>query len=252
MTVTEWVRNEETAPRAGRPADRKPETLMEVRKMIRNGFYPFLAGILALMLAACSEPPDNNRAVFLLIDISSDYATEMDKAERLGNYLLGTLDGGDSLAVAFIDNSSFTERNIIARQTFERQPSTRNAQKRAFQAELGAFMERFSVPSYHSDITGGVLLARDYLEETGAAEKHLFLLSDLHEDVPPGVDRNVALGLDGVRVHAINVKRQRVDNRNPRGYRERMVDWQRRVEDAGGEWQIVNDVARLDTALALR
>ncbi len=212
-----------------------------------------LAGaLLALGLAGCQEPANNSRAAYVLIDISSNYATELDKAETLSNYLLANLTSGDSLAVGFIDNSSFTERNIIARATFDHRPSVTNQQKRAFQAKLAAFIEDFRVPSHHSDITGGVLLATDYLDGTDAGKKYLFLLSDLHEDLPPWLHRDMAVGLDGVQVIAMNVKRLRSDNNDPQEYQQRLSSWQKRVEEGGGRWQLVNDLARLNTAVALR
>lgn len=204
------------------------------------------AAAMLLLCMACSQPGEHARAAFVLVDISSDYARELHKAEILSRVLLARLDSGDSLAIAFIDNSSFTERNIIARATFDHRPSVAIAQKRQLQAELAAFMERFTVPSHHSDITGGVLLARDYLHETPARHKQLFILSDLHEDLPPWLERDMAIGLDGIEVIAVNVKRQRSDNNNPAAYRERLAHWQQRVEASGGQWQLVNDLSRLE------
>lgn len=206
----------------------------------------------ATMLTACGESPDQRRGVVVLVDISDEYAREMDKAIRLSNYLLANLDGGDSMAVAFIDNSSYSERNVIASRTFDHRPSVANGQKRAFQEELHDFMARFSVPSYHSDITGGILLARDYLEEVNAGEKHLFVLSDMREDLPPDLNRDMELDMDGIDVHAVNVIRHRPDNRDPGAWRQRIADWRERVERGGGSWQMVNEMGRLEESVALR
>lgn len=204
------------------------------------------AGVLLIALCSgCSQPGGHAKSAFVLVDISSDYANELHKANTLSRYLLASLDSGDSLAIAFIDNSSFTERNIIARATFDHRPSVAIAQKRALQAELTAFMERFKVPSHHSDITGGVLLARDYLNETTARHRQLYILSDLHEDLPPWLNRDMTISLEGIEVIAVNVKRQRSDNNNPEAYQQRLTHWQQRVEDNGGRWQLVNDLARL-------
>jgi len=212
-----------------------------------------LAALLGLCLAlsGCSQP-DNQRAAFVLVDISSDYAMELDKARTLSNYLLAELNSGDSLAIAFIDNSSFSDRNIIARADFDHRPSVANQQKRRFRQQLDDFIEGFRVPSYHSDIRGGVLLAADYLNEVQAGHKHLFILSDLHEDLPPNLNREVALSLKDVSVVAVNVKRQRSDNDNPAEYQQRLSDWQKRIEDSGGRWQLVNDLGRLETSVVLR
>jgi hypothetical protein len=208
--------------------------------------------LVAAGLAGCGQPANHSRAVFVLIDISSDYAGELHKAETLSRYLLANLNSGDSLAVAFIDNSSFSKRNIIARTTFDQRPSVTSQQKRMFNAEITAFTERFRVPSYHSDITGGVLLATDYLQGADAGRKHLFILSDLHEDLPPRLKRDMALNLKGVQVVAMNVKRQRSDNNDPRAYQQRLAKWQQQVEQSGGSWQLLNDMAGLESVVALR
>lgn len=210
------------------------------------------SALLATLLMGCSAPVNHSRAAFVLIDISSDYATELKKAQTLSNYLLANLHSGDSLAIAFIDNSSFTDRNIIARTTFDHRPSVANQQKRALQTKLDAFVERFRVPSYHSDISGGVFLASDYLKEIGAGQQYLFILSDLHEDLPPSLNRDIAVSLANVRVVAINVKRQRSDNNDPEAYQNRLAAWQHRIEESGGEWQMINDLARLERAVVLR
>jgi hypothetical protein len=213
----------------------------------------YVMGILiAALLAGCAQPRENTRAAFVLIDISSDYAAEMEKARTLTNFLLGSLNTGDSIAIAFIDNSSFTERNMIARTTFDHRPSVVNQQKREVRALLDAFMERFRVPSHHSDITGGVLLAADHLEELGAGASYLFILSDLHEDLPPWLRRDMPVALRDVQVIAVNVKRQRRDNNDPQAYRQRLAQWQERVENGGGQFQVVNDLARLDNVVARR
>lgn len=211
-----------------------------------------VATVFASLLLACAEPANNSRAAFVLIDISTDYAAELKKAQTLSRYLLANLHSGDSLAVAFIDNSSFTERNIIARTTFDHRPSVANQQKRAFQTQLEDFVERFRVPSHHSDISGGVFLASDYLTELGAGRQYLFILSDLHEDLPPWVNRDAAVNLDNIHVVAINVKRQRSDNNDPQAYQHRLALWQKRVEDSGGRWQVVNNLSRLESAVVLR
>lgn len=213
---------------------------------------PVLLALLATVVVGCGEPANQSRAAFVLIDISSQYAGERQKAQLLTNYLLAELNSGDSLAVGFIDNTSFSERNIIARATFDHRPSVASQEKRAFKAELEDFMERFRVPSYHSDVTGGVLLATDYLRSVEAGHRHLFILSDLHEDVPPGINRNIEVQLDDIDVVAMNVRRQRSDNDNPEQYRERLAEWQQQVKSSGGRWEVVNDMGRLEHAVTLR
>ncbi|MFC3851234.1 VWA domain-containing protein [Salinispirillum marinum] len=234
----------------------KIEALEQERQLRRKARWNkaklALGAVFAAFLMGCGEPANQSRAAFILVDISGDYAGELNKARTLSNYLLANLNSGDSLAVGFIDNSSFTERNVIAQATFDHRPSVTNQQKREFQASLDAFLQRFSVPSHHSDITGGVLLATDYLSEVDAGHKYLFLLSDLHEDLPPWLNRDVSMNLNNVQVVAVNVKRQRSDNNDPAAYQRRLTDWQERIEAGGGHWQMVNDLARLENAVVLR
>jgi hypothetical protein len=209
------------------------------------------AAVLALAVTACGGDP-RNRAAVVLIDISGEYAHEVEKASRVTSYLLGTLEPGDSIAVAFIDNTSYTERNFIARADFDHRPSVANDQKRQVRAKLDAFLQDFDVPSAHSDLTGGILLARDFLEQTEAETKQLFLLSDLDEDLKPELDRDVPLELGGIEVVAVNVIRRDSDNVDPRHYRQRIADWKQRVEDDGGQWQMVNRIERLRRVVASR
>jgi len=211
-----------------------------------------LASMVLALVTACGDSSANSRAAVVLIDISGNYAGEIDKARLLSRFLLADLSTGDSLAIAFIDNSSYSERNFITRVDFDRRPSVANDQKRKAQADLDAFLERFSVPSAHSDITGGVLLARDFLADRDVGRKQLFLLSNLEEDLHPELERDAPLGLDGIEVIAVNVTRQRSDNINPLRYQQRVQDWQERVRNGGGEWQIVADLNRLESALARR
>jgi len=210
-----------------------------------------LAGLLGVLLTACGGATQS-RAAVVLIDISGGYATQVDKARLLANFLLADLEPGDSIAIAFIDNSSYSERNFIARADLDDRPSVATDEKRAVRDRLDAFLERFSVPSAHSDITGGILLARDYLDAADGERKQLFLLSDLREDLHPELERDQPLELAGIEVVAVNVTRQRPDNINPMVYQQRVAAWRQRIEDSGGQWQVVSDLGRLESALARR
>ncbi|MDQ2069597.1 VWA domain-containing protein [Natronospira bacteriovora] len=212
----------------------------------RRVFALAVAMTLLAVMVGCGEPRNNSRAVVVLIDIHGDYASEMEQARSLTNFLLATLNSGDSIAIAFIDNSSFTERNYIVRADFDHRPSVTTAQKRQVRKELDAFLERFRVPSAHSDITGGILLASDYLRESDAGHRTLFILSDLQEDLMPGMKRDLPLGLDDVQVVAVNVTRLRGDNYDPAAYQARLLHWQERVESSGGRWRVANDLSRLE------
>ena len=201
----------------------------------------------ALLLTACSSG-GQGRAVYLLIDTSGTYTKELDRANAILNYLLGTLDSGDSLAVARIDSASFSEKDIVARVTFDGQPSVANDQKRAFRQAMSRFFDGLQAARY-TDITGGLLQASEWLQETGAGDRHILIFSDLKEELPPGHKRDFALPLEGSHVVALNVAKLRPDQVDPERYLERVESWRQRVTEAGGDFRVVNDLTRLDGLL---
>ncbi len=205
------------------------------------------------LLTACSnsERP-GNRAVYLLIDISGTYTEELDKAQSVISYLLGALESGDPMAVALIDSGSFTEKDIIAKVTFDSRPSTTNSQKRAFKGQVDTALENIQQGSSHTDVTGGVLQANEYLTETGAEQKYLFVFSDLEEDLKKRQIRDFPVDLPGVQVVALNVTKLRSDNIDPRDYAQRLERWEERVEQGGGSWRVINDLEHLNQLITLR
>ncbi len=206
----------------------------------------FLAGFL---LGGCSTTPPGT-GVFLLLDTSGTYSGELDRARSVINYLLGTLDPGDSFGVARIDGGSFSEKDILMRVTFDERPSVANDEKRLFLEKVGAFTDTVSAAS-HTDITGGVLQAVEWLNEVGPGRKTVLIFSDMEEDLPEGYIRDFPMDLQGVRVIALNVTKLRPDQVDPRIYATRLEQWRERVESGGGEFAVVNDLERLDVALDL-
>ncbi len=208
--------------------------------------------LLSLGLAACSNPESNARAVYLLLDTSGTYTAEMDKAQKIINYLLGTLDSGDSIAIARIDSGSFSEKDIVAKVTFDDRPSTANQQKRNFKDSIDTFIADTKRGSRHTDITGGILQASEYLQETGAGEQYVLIFSDLEEDLQKGHIRDFPISLPDIHVVALNVTKLRSDNIDPRDYLERLDLWEKRVYQAGGTWGVINDLERMDRLIAQR
>lgn len=208
---------------------------------------------LLLMVVGCSDVgrPDQ-RAVYLLLDTSGTYTEELDKARSLLANLLGTLDSGDSMAVALIDGGSFTEKNIIAKVTFDDRPSVANSQKRAFKETVDQVLGDIERGAAHTDITGGVIQGHDYLTETGAGQRYLFVFSDLEEDLQKGLIRDFPIDMSGVQVVALNVTKLRQDNIDPRDYAKRLAHWQSRVESGGGQWRVINDMERLGDLIQWR
>lgn len=208
-----------------------------------------IIALMSLVLAACSSQPDPYRGVYLLLDTSGTYTEELKKAQQIINYYLGTLTAGDSFAVARIDSGSFSEKDIIAKVTFDGRPSQMNAQKREFALVINEFVESVDSAEY-TDISGGLLQAVEFLNETQAGQKVVLIYSDLREELPDGYNRDFDYELEGFQVYALNVTKLREDNVDPSLYMDRLTQWQQKVESGGGEWVVINDLDRTD-ALAL-
>lgn len=204
--------------------------------------------VIGLVVTTCSNTTSRARGVFMLLDTSGTYNKELKKAQSIINYLLGTLESGDSLGVARIDSGSFSEKDIIAKITFDRRPSAANSQKRRFRDTIDAFVGGAKGSSY-TDITGGIAQAVDYLNETNAGRKYILIFSDLKEDLAKGQLRDFPLKMEDVKVVALNVTKLRTDNLDPRHYYSRVEEWKKRVEEGGGEWKVINDLERLDTLI---
>src|SRR5574341_155421 len=203
--------------------------------------------VLGLLLVAtgCTDPRSHAHAVYVLIDTSGTYAQEAAKAQIIVNYLLGTLQPGDSLAVARVESRSFSERDIIAKATFDKRPSQANAQKRAFRDTISVFLGQVRGSRY-TDITGGLLQGADFLNETGAGTRTIVVFSDMQEELDKVTVRDVAMNLKNIRVVAVNIVKLKTDNIDPRRYYGRLEAWQKRVEGAGAaEWRVINDLEQL-------
>ena len=200
------------------------------------------------MLSACSDSGPTNSGVYLLLDTSGTYTKELGSAQQLVNVLLVKLEPSDSLAVARIDTGSFSEKDIIAKVTFNDRPSEANKQKRHFRDDMDTFVKNVK-PARFTDITGGLLQAAEYLNEKGSGKKTILIYSDLKEELPKGYVRDIPFQLQGFNVVALNVTKLRSDNVDPREYMDRLEDWQRRIEEGGGSWRVINDMDRLERIL---
>ncbi len=201
-----------------------------------------------VLLASCTQSSPTNSGVYMLIDTSGTYREEMQKAEQIIRYSLSRLDATDSFAVARIDTGSFSEKDIVAKITFDDRPSTINRQKRIFVEQISAFVTDTRSSPY-TDITGGLLQAVEYLNEKGPAVKTVLIFSDLKEDLEDGYVRDIEFDLSGFDVIALNVTKLRSDNIDPREYLARLEEWQTKVEKSGGRWQVINDLDGLEGLL---
>ena len=101
----------------------------------------------------------------------------------------------------------------------------------------------------YTDISGGILQATEYLNEKGTGHKTILIFSDLKEDLEEGYVRDIDFELNGFDVIALNVTKLRSDNMDPREYLGRLEEWQGRVEKAGGQWRVINDLDGLEGLL---
>ena len=202
----------------------------------------------ALAIESCGPPAARNTGVYLLVDTSGSYNRQVGKAEQIALYTLTRLQSSDTIAVARIDTASFTEKDIIAKATFDDRPSTANAQKRAFASRLQKFVDQ-APPASYTDITGGLLQAIEFLNEKHPARKEILILSDMKEELAKGYVRDVPLDFHGFDVVALNVTKLRADNFDPRLYMARLDQWRDRVEKGGGHWRVINDLDHLDGML---
>jgi len=217
--------------------------------MKRRAFVVSLPLLGLAWAAGCTDPRSHTHAVYMLVDTSGTYAEEIGKAQLIVHYLLGTLQPGDSLAVARVKSRSFSEKDIIAKATFDQRPSQANAQKRLLRDQVDAFTQT-ARGSVYTDITGGLIQGAMFLNETGAGRKTILIFSDMQEELDKATVRDIPIDLKDIRVLAVNVVKLKTDNVDPRRYTGRLEAWQKRVEGAGArEWRVINDIEHLDALL---
>lgn len=204
---------------------------------------------LPLIFVGCADNRAHSNGVYLLIDTSGTYAQQVTKARKIINYLLANLNAGDSLAVAKVSSKSFSEKDIVAKVTFDRRPSHANQEKRAFNQKIEDFAKNIKGSAF-TDITGGLIQAAEYLNEANPGTKTIIIFSDLQEELGQGTIRDFPIKLTGIRVMAVNVTKLSTDNIDPRRYLDRLAWWEKRVRDAGAtDWFVINDLEHLDKVL---
>jgi hypothetical protein len=197
----------------------------------------------------CGPAVNHSQSVYVLVDTSGTYTKEVGKAQGVVNYLLGNLDPGDSLAVATIKSRSFSEKDIIAKVSLTKDPIQANSQKKAFSEKIAEFARstQGSRGTAYTDITGGIVQAAEFLNETGAGRKTIIIFSDMQEELDYKTVRNFPMKLDGIRIIALNVSKLGSDNVDPRRYMGRLEWWEQRTRAAGAvDWRVVNDMEHLE------
>ena len=213
--------------------------------------FHILTILAVLLLAGCGEKQQvpNTKGVYMLLDTSGTYTQELKQAQRVINFITAELNPGDTFAVARVDTGSFSEKDIVAKVTFEDRPSMANQQKRNFRDKIDKFVNTVK-PSSYTDITGGVLQAIEFLNEAGTGHNTILIFSDLKEELKKGYVRDIPLQVSNYSVVALNVTKLRSDNVDPREYLDRLEAWRVRVESGGGKWRVINDMERLENILA--
>ena len=201
--------------------------------------------IFGLLNSGCTDTKSRSKGIYMLLDTPGTHALELKKAQSIINYLLGILHPGDTLAIARIDTASFSEKDIIAKVTFNERPSVANDQKRAFMQKVETFVNSVKGSPY-TDISGGVFQAIKYLNEANSGKKYILIISDLKQKLAKGHVREVSLQLDNFSVIALNVTKLRQNTRDPKIYMARAEDWRFKVENSGGKWRVLNDLEKLD------
>lgn len=212
---------------------------------MKNKSIVMIIFLTTALLGGCSDTYSHSRGVYMLLDTSGTYKSELNKANAIINYLLGTLQTGDFFGVARIDTGSFSEKDIIAKAKFDRRPSVSNAQKRIFREKMDQFLSSVKSSPF-TDVSGGILQAVEYLNEINPAQKYILIFSDLKEELVKGYVRDFPIQMNDLVVVALNVTKLRSDNIDPREYLDRLDYWKRRVEEGGGRWRVLNDLERLD------
>jgi hypothetical protein len=189
---------------------------------------------LLFLALSCTSGAQYAQAVCALVDVSGTYADQKgDVVEVIRKGLLPHLAPGDSLVVIRIDDESYNKKNVEASLKLDVRPSRANAQKLAFARQLEDFSKR-PVHTAHTDIRGAMMLGAEYLRESGAGRRTMLVFSDLQEDLPRGVKRDLSPDeFKGVSVVAMNVKRLAADNADPTAYRQRLSGWEKQVTAHG-------------------
>jgi len=206
-----------------------------------------LALAVAALVLSCTSGAQYAHAVVALVDVSGTYADQKPEVVNvIRRGLVPKLVPGDSLVVIRIDSESYTRKNVEASVKLDLRPSKANAQKLAFAGQLDEFARRPD-RAPHTDIRGAMMLGAEYLRETGAGRRTMIVFSDMEEDLPRGVKRELAPNeLSGVRVLAMNVKRLAADNANPAAYRRRLESWEKQVTAHGAkEFKVVLEPEKL-------
>ena len=202
---------------------------------------------LVLASAGCTEGKEYAQAVAVLVDTSGTYADQKaDVVNITKRALIPRMSPGDSLFFITIDGQSYEKQNLHASLKLDMRPSKANAQKAAFAKSLDDF-SKSKKGSRYTDIMGAMMLAVEYLKETAAGSQNMVIFSDMKQELPRGVKRELdPTEFEGMSLAAMNVKKLNEDNVNPQIFRKRLARWKERVLKSGAkEWRVALDAEKL-------
>ncbi|HHP7235119.1 MAG TPA: hypothetical protein ACFCUC_10865 [Desulfobacterales bacterium] len=192
--------------------------------------------VVGLLLAGGCRPETRPKGVYVLFDGSDAVTGELADTPAIVQQLLLALKPRDTLAVATIDTEHFSKNDILAGITFAPQPILANHQKRVF---LDKVRRHFQEADQHkqSDLSGGILHAIEFLNQTPSREKYIVLISDLQEPRSGGD----IFQLNGFHIVAPDANALSVDERDTERNQKRVRRWRQKVEASQGTWHIIRN-----------
>lgn len=192
------------------------------------------------------------REIYVLLDISGSYFPRLLQNTRDFKALVMPLSAGDNFVLAYIQSCSFTDTARI----LEVQMATRQAERHAQILQITDFVEnklRLLDSTSHTDITGAIILATDYLKPSLSKRKSIIVLSDMLEALPPncprpfGFDRS---SLDRFTIIIANVGKSQADNEDISRYFSRINMWSDKLKAAGADVFVVNTITQAAEIIA--
>lgn len=215
--------------------------------MVRKICLLLVATVALVGLGGCSSG-NGQHAIYMVVDTSGTYARQAGRARDILKYLLINANPGDTLALAKINSKSYSEKNIVAKVTLESVPSKANEQKKQFAAETDQFVKKIQHArgSAYTDISGALILATEFLRETGASRKTVVIFSDMKQELGKNTVRNFDYDVKGIDFVVINIVKLRSDNIDPRRYQRRMEDWKTKLMASGAtNWTVITDMDKV-------
>ena len=207
--------------------------------------FGIAAGILT---AGCMEAGHRSAGVYVLLDAAENHPQESNVAREVIPLLLQILMPADTLAAASIATANFSEKDIIARVTFDQRPSMANSQKRAFLARFDRFVQT-AANSRNADISGGMIQAIDFLNRSDPESKTILILADLRKIPTGGTTRDMPFQLAGFNVVVLQTSKSQPDSRAVKTVQRRWEQFRKQVESGNGSYQVIEQPQQLEDIL---